>query len=202
MIESTLSVTSFTKQSVKDWIPQIAALRIEVFAEYPFLYVGDLEYEQRYLNKFLTMKDGIVVAAMDGEDLIGISTGYPFIYDAENLQKLFISSHRKPEEYFCFGESVLKKSYRGLGLGRKFFEEREHHVKQLGHYKYICFYTSTRPLDDPQRPSDYRPLAPFWNRMGYREHPELLGTVSYQEIGEAEESPKQMIFWIKELDDS
>jgi GNAT superfamily N-acetyltransferase len=197
--QANIRILSFTSSDVNDLIPQIARLRIEVFPEYPFLYIGNYEYEMRYLKKFLTMKDAIVVAAFDNDELIGISTGFPFIYEDENLKKVLISHHRNPQNYFCFGESVLRKSYRGLGIGKAFFDQREAHVQHLNKYHYICFYTVVRPANDPKRPSDYRPLAPFWKSRGYTEHPELIGIISYQETGEAEETPKQMVFWIKEL---
>lgn len=148
------------------------------------------------------MKDAIVIVAFDRDLPVGISTGYPFVYETKDLKRVFTSSHRDPNEYFCYGESVLRKSYRGQGIGKKFFEKREAHVRRIGNYKSICFYTSTRSLDDPRRPPDYRPLAPFWKKRGFVEHPELIGTAIYQEIGEKEQSPKQMIFWIKDLQPS
>lgn len=193
-----IKVMTITGSQINDWIPQIAQLRIEVFAEYPFLYIGDYKYEMRYLKKFLLMKDAIVVAAFNKDELIGISTGYPFIYEAENLKEVLIADHRNPKDYFCLGESVLRKSYRGLGIGKTFFNLREAHVEKLRQYKYICFYTVIRPEGDPKRPPDYRPLGPFWKSRGYLEYPKLIGTVSYQEIGETKETPKKMVFWIKE----
>lgn len=194
-----MKIVSFTGTEVKDLIPEIARLRIEVFPEYPFLYVGDYEYEMRYLQKFLTMKDAVVVAAFDGDQLVGISTGFPFIYESANLQEVLTAAHRNPKDYFCFGESVLRKSYRGLGVGKAFFDKREEHVARLQKYRFICFYTIVRPADDQRRPSDYRPLAPFWQARGYVEHPELVGAIDYQEIGEAEETPKKMVFWLKKV---
>lgn len=175
-------------------------MRMEVFREYPFLYEGDLDYEMRYLEKkYTTMKNGIVVAVFDDKKLIGVSTGYPFEYEIKELQDVFTKAGREPKEYFCFGESVLNKNYRGLGIGKTFFKEREAHVQNLGKYSGICFFTIVRPEDDPRRPADYRPLKPFWEKQGYREHQELKGSVAYQEIGETEETPKEMVFWIKLL---
>ena len=198
-MDPNIRVIPFTKRAVGDLIPQIAQLRIEVFAEYPFLYIGDYDYEMRYLKKFLTMQDAIVVAAFDREALVGIATGYPFIYEVENLKAVFLSAHRDPKEYFCFGEFVLRKTYRGQGIGKQFCEEIEAHVRRLHRYSSICFYTAERPVNDPKRPADYRSLAPFWKSRGFVQHPELIGTVSYQEIGEGEETPKNMVFWIKDL---
>src|SRR5689334_20518815 len=140
-MDGSIRVISFTGEEVSNFVPQIARLRIEVFAEYPFLYIGDYDYEMRYLKKFLAMKDAIIVAAFDKDELVGLSTGYPFIYEAESLKNVFLKSHLQPDEYFCFGESVLRKAYRGLGIGKQFFDHREAHVKRLNHYSYICFYT-------------------------------------------------------------
>lgn len=198
-MQNTITIVSFTDEKMQSLIPQIAELRIEVFKEYPFLYIGDYEYEKKYLQKFTSMNDAIVVAAFDNSTPIGMSTGYPFTYEADGLKQVFLSAGRNPADYFCFGESVLRKTYRGQGIGKKFCDEREAHVRKLGKYRYICFYTSMRPLDDPRRPADYRPLALFWQSRGFKEHPELIGTVSYQEIGEDKESSKKMIFWTKEL---
>jgi GNAT superfamily N-acetyltransferase len=198
-LKNNIKIVSFKGESIKDLIPEVAKLRIEVFAEYPFLYQGSEEYEKRYLNKFLIMKEAIVVVAFHDNSIIGISTGYPLIYDLETLQQVLISAHRDPKDYFCFGESILKKSYRGLGIGNVFFDEREAHVQTLGNYSYLCFYTILRPEDDPRRPPDYHSLVPFWEKRGFVKHPELIGEIPYQEIGEAEETPKQLIFWIKHI---
>ena len=195
-----IQIVPFTGEKIKSLIPKIAELRIEVFLEYPFLYVGDYEYEKRYLEKYMTMKDALVVVAFDGDSVIGIANGYPFTYEQEQFQQLFLSHQRNPKDYFCFGESVLKKSYRGLGIGKKFFEYREAHVRSLNRYPLICFYTILRDPEDPRRPSNYRPLKSFWESRGYVEHPELIETLSYQEIGESAESPKKFIFWIKSLE--
>lgn len=198
-MSNNIKIVSFKDEQVQKWIPEIAKLRIEVFAEYPFLYAGDLEYEKRYLQKFMTTKNAIIVCAFDHDTLVGISTGFPFVYETEDLQDIFKKKNRNPEDYFFFGESVLRKSHRGSGIGKAFFKEREAHVEALGYYRYICFYTALRPEDDPKRPEDYKPLGPFWKRLGYKKHLELTSFVFYQEIGEEKETPKKMVFWIKEL---
>lgn len=198
-MHDSIKIISYTGKKVKTLIPQIAKLRIEVFREYPFLYVGNYEYEMRYLQKFLIMKNAIVVAAFDKENLVGLATGFPFIYETENLKEVLLLSQRDPADYFCFGESVLKKPYRGLGIGKQFMEIREAHVRKLGRYKYICFYTSAKPADDPKRPPDYRSPIPLWEKQGFVEHKELIGSISYQEIEGEEETPKPMVFWIKNL---
>lgn len=135
--QANIKIVSFKGSEVKDLISQIARLRMEVFPEYPFLYQGDYEYEMRYLKKIFQMKDAIVVTAFDKKELVGLSTGFPFIYESENLKEVFVAACRDPKEYFCFGESVLRKSYRGLGIGKAFFDQREGHVQCLHQYSYV-----------------------------------------------------------------
>lgn len=182
-----MKIQSFFGQDVKSLIPQIAALRIEIFKDPPFLYEGDLNYEKKYLEKFTYAQDAIVVVAFDGDEVIGVSTGLPLIFESEDVKKPF--SH--PEEYFYFGESILKNKYRGLGIGRRFFDEREKHVKDLGKFKYICFCTI--------KTEEKRHLEDFWAKRGYTKHPELTCFISWKQIGETEETPKEMVFWIKKL---
>lgn len=196
-MEDTIKVVSFTGDAIVPLIPEIARLRIEVFAEYPFLYEGELAYEEKYLKKFTAMRDAIVVVAFDREKIVGLSTGYPFCYDSEEFQQIFRSSGRDPKDYYCFGESVLQKRYRGTGIGKQFFDEREGHVRRLSTYRSLCFYTAMRPAHDPKRPKDYRPLDEFWKKRGFVKHPELVGEISYPEIGEKGPTPKKMVFWIK-----
>ncbi|MCH9625583.1 MAG: hypothetical protein S4CHLAM123_07590 [Chlamydiales bacterium] len=196
---SDIKITALTGREIHPLLPKLAELRIEVFSEYPFLYEGSLENEKQHLKKFLTINDAILVVAFDQDKIVGISTGYPFIYEAGNLKETFISVGRDPKNYFCFGESVLQKVYRGKGIGKQFFDQREAHVHHLNRYSSICFYTSLRPVDDPKCPTDYRPLSPFWRNRGFVEHPELHATVAYREIGESKKTPKKIRFWTKDI---
>jgi hypothetical protein len=43
------------------------------------------------------------------------------------------------------------------------------------------------------------PLDAFWTHRGYVKHPELVGTFSWKEIDEADESPKPLTFWVRKL---
>lgn len=188
-----------TGEQISSFVPEIAKLRIEAFVEYPFLYEGDIEYEKKYLEKFFTMQDAIVIIAFDKEEIIGIATGYPFRYESDEMKKTFSENNRNPEEYYCYGESIVRKSYRMQGIGKHLSLEREKFARDLNLYHYICFFTREPKQNDPKRPENYRPLDPFWQKLGFAKHPELYGMIPYQEIGEAEETPKKMVYWIKEL---
>ena len=100
---------------------------------------------------------------------------------------------------FYSGESVLLPEYRGRGLGRRFFQEREAHVRALGRFETVCFCAVQRPAHHPRRPVDYQPLDALWTRQGFVKHPELCATFSWRDLDEAAESPKPMVFWLKSL---
>jgi GNAT superfamily N-acetyltransferase len=185
-------------EAIQEFIPQIAKLRIEVFAEYPFLYQGDYESEEGYLKKFAASDEAVIVVAHEGNEVIGAATGCPFRDASDNVKEPFLIHHRNPSDYFYFGDLVILKAYRGRGIGRRFFEELEKHVASLGHYQYSCLFTINKPLDDPKRPKDYRSLSPFFKKAGFKEHPELTCSISYKEEGDDQKTPKEMVFWIKE----
>lgn len=191
-----MKVATFTQDKIKSWIPEIGKLRIEIFAEYPFLYDGSYDYELEYLKKFLTMEEAIVACAFNQNELIGIATGYPFVYETASLQKVFVQKNDDPKQYFCIGEIVLKKSYRGQGIGKQFVHLIENYAKEH-RYPKICLYTVIRDPCDPKSPPNYIPLDLFWKNQGYVKHPELVGQISWKEIGELNETPKQMVFWVK-----
>lgn len=180
-------------------LPAVAALRIKVFREYPYLYDGDLQYENRYLRTYAEHLDSVVVLAMDGDQVVGASTAVPMRHETEEVRVPFERFGIDPERVFYLGESVLLPSYRGQGIGKRFFEERERHAEQLGGFDYYSFCAVERANDDPRRPIDYRNLHPFWNHRGYRREPRLYTSFSWREIGEARESPKPMVFWLKQL---
>ena len=66
-------------EAAKPFIPSLAALRIQVFREYPYLYEGDLSYEEKYLQDYSRIPDSVVVLALDGERVVGASTALPLM---------------------------------------------------------------------------------------------------------------------------
>ena len=94
---------------------------------------------------------------------------------------------------------MLLPGWRGLGLGVRFFAEREAYARKLARFDWCAFCAVQRPADHRRRPADYQPLDAFWVRRGYRHHPELHTQYHWRDLDEAEESAKPMSFWLKEL---
>ena len=58
-------------------LPVLAALRIEVFLEWPYLYDGTEAYEVEYLTEFISEAGSVlVVAEVDGA-IVGAATASP-----------------------------------------------------------------------------------------------------------------------------
>lgn len=196
-MSQNIRIERWTGKALEQYIPDLARLRIEVFRDFPYLYDGDFEYEKKYLQTYIDCPDSVIVLAFDGDKIIGASTAIPLKYETDEVKKPFIENGYDPDEVFYCGESVLDKNYRGLGIGVKFFEQREAHAKELGGFKHICFCCVERPADHPRRPADYVPLDKFWNKRGYFKHPELKTTYSWKDLDDEFETPKLMTFWLK-----
>lgn len=194
-----LELKRLSGDALKQYIPELASLRIEVFRDFPYLYDGDTEYEARYLQTYIQCPESVIVLAFDGDKVVGASTGIPLKFETEEVKAPFIKAGLNIDEIFYCGESVLISKYRGQGAGIAFFDHREAHARELGGYRYSCFCGVQRPDDHPRRPAGYKPLDNFWRKRGYEKHPELHTTFSWKEIGEDDESPKPMTFWMKTL---
>lgn len=194
-----LSLKRLSGEELVRYIPEIAQLRIQVFRDFPYLYDGSLAYEQRYLQTYLKSAESVIILAVDGDKVVGASTGIPLKYETDDVKQPFIDAGYDVDKVFYCGESVLISSYRGQGAGVAFFEHREAHAREIGDFDYSCFCGVQRPKDHPARPDDFTPLDDFWRNRGYEKHLELNTTFSWKELNEQDESPKPMTFWMKHL---
>lgn len=176
----------------------LARLRIEVFRDFPYLYDGDLDYERRYLATYVASPASVVIGAFEDGILVGAATAAPLADHFAEFAEPFLATGLDPAGFFYFGESVLRATYRGQGVGVRFFEEREKAAAEAG-FSRCVFSAVVRPVDHPARPAGYQPLDGFWKRRGYVRIPRLRAGFSWRDLGEAEETVKPMEFWSKRL---
>lgn len=184
---------------LKDYLPDLARLRIRVFRDFPYLYDGTVEYEEKYLETYTNCPESLVVLVRDGDMVVGATTGLPLDAETTQFQAPFREQGIDPVRVFYCAESVLLPEYRGRGIYPGFFAEREGHAKSLGRFDLVSFCCVQRPDNHPLRPSDYQPLDRIWTKFGYVKHPELATTYEWKDVNEQEESPKPMVFWLKSL---
>lgn len=176
-------------------LADLARLRIEVFAEWPYLYAGTLEYEEQYLAEFARAPSSVLVVVEDAGCVVGASSATALADEAPAIRRPFTERKLAEGEWFYLAESVLKREYRGRGLGHQFFDAREALGREQGFTKF-AFCTVLRAPEDPRRPIGHFDLDPFWRQRGYGPT-ELLAELAWREHGEADETRKSLRFWVK-----
>ncbi len=196
---ATLSFKIFRGPEIASVLASLGKLRIAVFKDWPYLYQGSLEYETDYLRIYAHSPRSFLFTVSDGNEMVGATTCLPLADETNEVKEPFLKAGMDLTSIFYFGESVLLPPYRGLGLGHRFFEEREAHARSFGSFKFTCFCGVVRPKDHPSRPLDYRPLDEFWVKRGYQPKPELQSQFEWLDIGDALPTQKPMLYWMKTL---
>ena len=191
-------VEAVTGAAVGPYLAALAALRIEVFREWPYLYDGDVAYEERYLAPYATTADALVAIAWAGDALVGAATALPLRAHSDEVVPPLVGAGYDPATVYYFGESVLRRDLRGRGLGHRFFDEREAFARARG-YRTAAFCAVERPADHPRRPAGYVPHDRFWGKRGFVRRPDIVGRFAWKDLDDAGETAKPMVFWTKEL---
>ena len=179
-------------------LDDLAALRIEVFRVFPYLYDGDPDYERRYLETYRQSDDAILVAAFDGDRLVGASTGTPMQQHEEDFAAALAHQDVPLRDIFYCAESVLLPGYRGQGVGHAFFDAREAHARALG-LSHAAFCGVVRPHDHPLRPENHAPLDPFWRKRGYAPVPGAVASYRWKDVDQPYETDHPLQFWMRAL---
>jgi len=184
--------------AIRPYLPEIGRLRIAVFREYPYLYDGDPDYEEAYLETYARSERSLIVLLKSEDEIVGATTCLPMADESPEFQAPFLAAGYDLNDIFYLGESVILPAFRGRGAGHEFFQRREAHARRVGPFRHTCFCAVDRPVDHPSRPAGYEPLDAFWTRMGYRKDPDLRCELEWKEINEALPSRKRLSYWLKE----
>jgi GNAT superfamily N-acetyltransferase len=195
----SFSIQPVRGSAIEPHLPEVAALRIEVFREFPYLYEGSLDYESQYLRSYAASPRSVVVLARDKETIVGAATAMPALEHGETeVADALRSGGFDPANVFYFGESVLRASHRGRGIGHAFFDAREACARELG-FSIAAFCAVVREPSHPLRPHDYTPHDVFWHKRGFTERRDIQAHFAWRDIEEPAETAKPMVFWVKDL---
>jgi GNAT superfamily N-acetyltransferase len=192
----SLSIRALTGSEILAAIDDLAALRMAVFAEWPYLYAGDPAYELEYLREFMEAPDGILVAACDGDRIVGAATASPMAAQKAEFRAPFEARGLDVARLFYFGESVLLPRYRGQGIGHAFFDHREAQAAMCGATA-ATFAAVIRPEGHPDRPANYAPLDGFWRKRGYEPVEGFVTQLAWKDHRDPDETPKLMQYWLR-----
>lgn len=194
----TVTVRTLTGPDLDAHLDGVAALRIAVFRDWPYLYEGSMEYEARYLAHYRNSPAAVLVGAFDGDTLIGAATGTPMEDHADDFAAPLAQVGLPVTSIFYCAESVLLPGWRGRGLGHRFFDLREAHARALGR-SHVAFSSVIRPDDHPLRPPQARTNDAFWRKRGYAPVPGALARFRWTDLGESAESEKPLQVWLRAL---
>ena len=198
MTDTALDIRSFSGADVRRHLDAVAALRIAVFRDWPYLYDGDPAYEREYLDAYATSPGSVFVLAFDGDAVIGASTGLPLADDTAEFRAPFDAAGLDAARVFYFGESVLLPAYRGRGIGHAFFDHREAHARAQGRFDLTAFCAVDRADDDPRRPPGHRGNEAFWTKRGYARQPGMTVRLRWNELGRGD-IEHGLTFWTRSL---
>jgi len=197
--QSQLLFVTKKGKEIESVFDDLAALRIAVFHDYPYLYDGTISYEKEYLQTYANAERSFLFAVYDGAKMVGATTCIPLKDETAEVRKPFEDANLDVNRIFYFGESILLSEYRGLGLGHRFFDEREAHAMHYGTYDLTCFCSVDRGDNHPLKPANYRSNDAFWLKRGYIKDPSLQSFMEWPDLDEDTPSLKKMIFWTKSL---
>ncbi len=190
-------VLVITGSAIRAHLDVVAALRIAVFRDWPYLYDGDYRYEREYLRVYAEAPNAVVVLALAGDTTVGASTGAPLDSEPDFVRAPFAAAGIPTSSTFYYGESVVLEPYRHQGIGVRFFEAREQHAREHG-YGVAAFCGVERPETHPARPPLACDADRYWRRRGF-EPTDLLAHFAWRDVDEPAVTTKPMRFWQKTL---
>lgn len=187
-----------TGTAIADGLDDMAALRLDIFLEYPYLYQGRREDELRYVRTYAEAPDACVILAYDGSAVIGAATGMPLVHEDAQMRDAFAGTAFPLNEIYYVGELLFRPAYRNCGLGQRLLARLESHIRSLGGYRTLTCATVERPDDHLLRPHDYIPITRFLARTGFVRLTGVTTNFVWPETdGVKRDHPMQ--FWIKDL---
>lgn len=155
-------------KAIEKYAKYIASLRILMFKEFPYLYDGSLEQEEKYLSAYTDSPDSIVILAKQDDCIVGLLTGMPVTKICEfiaDFKKILDENNRTTASAYYYGEALILPAYRGQGVLTKMFQELDSVIKKMS-YNHAYGITSIREKNDSRRPANYRDTDPLWVRLG------------------------------------
>lgn len=186
-------------QEMKPYLNMAAQWRIQEFKSFPYLYEGNLEYENMYMHECEKNSEATLIVGERGDEILGFTTGIP-IGTMSDLLKSLRDKLPNAHEYYYLAECIFAPTARGRGFAQKGIKLFEELVRELG-YKKICFLTVIRDDNHPLKPKGYLNKDPIWQRWKYQKTDLILEFPwpTIQADGSVIDFLNPMRFWEKDI---
>jgi hypothetical protein len=195
---SGVSLKAFSGEGARPYLNQIAALRMDLYKAFPYLYDGSLENEKKYLDTFFNSKNSKILLVFDHDKVVGFSNSLPLIEESDWLVKPFERASLNPGEYLYMSDFILKAPYRGKGLLRRFFEAHEKNAK-INDCSKLALMTVKREPSHPQSPEGYQPLDDIWRHFRMDVVPDCEIVFLWNQVDTKKEETNRLQVWSKVL---
>lgn len=192
-----MEILKLNGPDAQKYLRPLAELRLSIFWEYPYLYEGSLEYEEKYLSTYFNCAQSFILLLKDEDKIVGATTAIIAEAEEDNFKNAFIEKKLNPHEGVYFGESLLLPQYRGQGFGKIFFQERELFAKGLNRL-WVSFCAVVRE-NHPMRPPEYQGHEGMWTYLGYSPLEGMTTYYEWKDRGQTQPSKKLMQYWFKKL---
>lgn len=193
----TIQLRTFHASEAKEVFEDLADLRIEIFKSFPYLYLGERDYEKKYLERYFLSTSFFLAALYDKDQMVGATTAIKLSEETDEIKAPWLAAKCKIENCFYFGESLLLENYRGQGYGNLFFDLREQHALKDTTIESTLFCSVVRPMTHPLKPKNYLPHDAFWLRRGYTPQ-QVFCSMTWQDTDQKTPTEKNMQFWKKD----
>jgi len=181
------------------YIKELARLRIEVFRDFPYLYDGNMDYEENYLKTLIDAPNNFIVMAFNGAEVVGAATALPLEHETYNISHPVAAGGYDISKVYYLGESIIRAPYRSKGINKKFFKAAERRAKSLGEFDFLAFCNVERPIDHPAYPAGYTEPRDHWCSLGFQST-DIICNITWKDLHEASATSKNLRFWIKSID--
>lgn len=193
-----IEVRVLAGEAIATHLGAIAALRLSVFRDWPYLYDGHLDYERQYVASYRDRPGTLLVAAFEAGRLVGASTSAPMEDLTAEFAVPFTARGIARDRVLWGPESAMLPEWRGQGIGQQFFALREAHARSLGR-SHVAFAQVLRPDTHPARPIEARTNDAFWTREGYAPLAGVTVRFGWKDVGSTEETEKPLQVWMKAM---
>lgn len=166
---NTVNITLIPRDQLARYSSLLSSWRISSFRDFPYLYEGNAEYEQEYLNGFCVNPRSVMFAAYCNDETIALLSALPLESSFEIIRETGALSALcgiPCDEIFYIGEVIVHPEYQGRGIARMLMKEAEDYAAKQG-YGASCFLTVVRDPHDPRRLAQYYDPDLIWSRLGY-----------------------------------
>ncbi|NCN27580.1 hypothetical protein GW915_08395 [bacterium] len=80
-----MEIKTLHGSEISPYLKDIARLRIQVFRDFPYLYEGSFEYEEKYLDRYAQGKGSLIAIVLDKNKVVGATSCLPASEEMEAI---------------------------------------------------------------------------------------------------------------------